>query len=490
MIYIIVVLVYFLALLVVGKIASRGVSSGDDWAVAGRSLGVWSSAASYFTTVLSAVSFIGFMGYYYQFGWGGWWNWAGTLICTILFAGFFAARLRRFGGVTISDFLDRRFGRLHGALAAVLILFSTILFTMAQLVASASIIKIVTGIPEWLSIIIVGLVFLGFTVTGGMKSVAWTSVLTSILIIFGAYALMIAVLGKTGGFWELHRKVYETDPTLLDPFAGGSIGIGLALSWCVTWGIGNFGLPQLITKFNSCKDEKTARYSQGISGILFVLFYLPLMVIGLGMRVLLPGITNTDSVASVAMLKMVSPLIGGIVLAAILGAAISTAASVLLQSGTTATRDLYQKFINPKADSKKVLLISKLTTLAVGIIAIVLSLFNSSTVLMIQSNMVGVLGSMLAMTIILGFTWRRSNAQGGMAGMVVGIVTAIIWYILGQPFGWMPILPAIVTSTAANVVVSLLTPAPPQDVVTEFFERRQTHANEGKAIDYTPETNR
>lgn len=490
MIYIIVVLVYFLALLVVGKIASRGVSSGDDWAVAGRSLGVWSSAASYFTTVLSAVSFIGFMGYYYQFGWGGWWNWAGTLICTILFAGFFAARLRRFGGVTISDFLDRRFGRLHGALAAVLILFSTILFTMAQLVASASIIKIVTGIPEWLSIIIVGLVFLGFTVTGGMKSVAWTSVLTSILIIFGAYALMIAVLGKTGGFWELHRKVYETDPTLLDPFAGGNIGIGLALSWCVTWGIGNFGLPQLITKFNSCKDEKTARYSQGISGILFVLFYLPLMVIGLGMRVLLPGITNTDSVASVAMLKMVSPLIGGIVLAAILGAAISTAASVLLQSGTTATRDLYQKFINPKADSKKVLLISKLTTLAVGIIAIVLSLFNSSTVLMIQSNMVGVLGSMLAMTIILGFTWRRSNAQGGMAGMVVGIVTAIIWYILGQPFGWMPILPAIVTSTAANVVVSLLTPAPPQDVVTEFFERRQTHADEGKAIDYTPETNR
>lgn len=490
MIYIIVLLVYFLALLVVGKIASRGVSDGDDWAVAGRSLGVWSSAASYFTTVLSAVSFIGFMGYYYQFGWGGWWNWAGTLICTILFAGFFAARLRRFGGVTISDFLDRRFGRIHGALAAVLILFSTILFTMAQLVASASIIKIVTGIPEWLSVIIVGLVFLGFTVSGGMKSVAWTSVLTSVLILFGAYALMAAVLGETGGFWALHRKAFEMDPTLLDPFAGGSIGIGLALSWCVTWGIGNFGLPQLITKFNSCKDEKTARYSQGISGILFVLFYLPLMVIGLGMRVLLPGITNTDTVASVAMMKMVSPLVGGIVLAAILGAAISTAASVLLQSGTTATRDLYQKFINPKADSKKVLLISKLTTLAVGLIAIVLSLFNSSTVLMIQSNMVGVLGSMLAMTIILGFTWRRSNAQGGMAGMVVGIVTAIIWYILGQPFGWMPILPAIVTSTAANVVVSLLTPAPPLDVVTEFFERRHSHGAEGKTIDCTPETNR
>lgn len=108
-----------------------------------------------------------------------------------------------------------------------------------------------------------------------------------------------------------------------------------------------------------------------------------------------------------------SPLIGGIVLAAILGAAISTAASVLLQAGTTATRDIYQKFINPNAEGERVLAISKGTTLTVGIISIVLSLFNSSTVLMIQSNMVGVLGSMLAMTIIIGFTWKRSNAQGG-----------------------------------------------------------------------------
>lgn len=241
MVYVIILLLYLAALIFVGKLASRGVSSSDDWAVAGRSLGVWSSAASYFTTVLSAVSFIGYMGYYYQFGWGGWWNWAGTLICTILFAGFFAARLRRFGGVTISDFLDRRFGKAHGAIAAVLILFSTVLFTMAQLVASASIIKVITGIPEYLSVIIVGIVFLAFTVTGGMKSVAWTSVLTSVLILFGAYALMIAILGKTGGFWELHRLAYTEDPALLDPFAGGSIGAGLALSWCVTWGIGNFG---------------------------------------------------------------------------------------------------------------------------------------------------------------------------------------------------------------------------------------------------------
>lgn len=477
MTYIIILILYLASQVIIGHIASKSVKSDDDWAVAGRSLGVIASGASYFTTVLSAVSFIGYMGYYYQYGWGGWWNWAGTLISTVLFAGYFAARLRRFGGVTLSDFLDARYGKIHGGLAAVLILFSTVLFTMAQLVASGSIIQIITGIPSYISVIVVGVVFLVFTITGGMKSVAWTSIMTAGLILFGAYVLMFAILKQTGGFWQLHESLNNIDPKLLDPFAGGDISIGLAISWCVTWGLGNFGLPQIITKFNSCKDEKVARMSQGVSGIAFIAFYLPLMIIGLGMKVLVPGIEKTDTVASIAMLEMVHPIIGGLVLAAILGAAISTAASVLLQAGTTATRDIYQKFINPKASSDLVLKISKSTTLVVGVLAIILSLFNSSQVLMIQSNMVGILGSMLAMTVIIGFTWKRSNSQGGLAGMIVGIITAIVWYALGKPFGWMPILPAIFTSSLANVVVSLMTAPPSEEVVYKFFGAGQYENN-------------
>lgn len=477
MTYIVILLLYLAAQVYIGHVASKTVKDDDDWAVAGRSLGVVETSASYFTTVLSAVSFIGYMGYYYKYGWGGWWNWAGTLISTILFAAFFAARLRRFGGVTLSDFLDERYGKIQGGLAAVLILFSTVLFTMAQLVASGSIIQIITGIPSYISVIVVGVVFLAFTITGGMKSVAWTSIMTAILIMVGVYALMFSILKQTGGFWQMNESLKNIDPNLLDPFAGGEIGIGLAISWCVTWGLGNFGLPQIITKFNSCKDEKVARYSQGVTGIGFMAFYLPLMIVGLGMRVIKPGIENVDTVASVAMLEMVHPIVGGLVLAAILGAAISTAASVLLQAGTTATRDIYQKFINKDAPSDLVLKISKTTTLVVGVLAIALSLFNSSTVLMIQSTMVGILGSMLAMTVIIGFTWKRSNSQGGLAGMIVGIATAALWYALGKPFGWMPILPSIFTSTLANIIVSLLTAPPSAEMVYKFFGPGQYEGN-------------
>lgn len=471
--YVLILAIYLIAITFVGWRASKKVTSGDDWAVAGRSLGVWSSATSVFTTVLSAVSFIGYMGYYYQHGWAGWWNWAGTLLSTILFAGYFAAKLRRFGGVTLSDFLEKRYGSSHALIAAVLILFSTVLFTMAQLVASANIIEVITGVPYQISVVVIGVVFLAYTVIGGMVSVAWTSSLSAILILVGVFSFMFAVLGETGGMASIHKSLYEISPALLDPFKNGEIGPGLALSWIVTWGIGNFGLPQIVTKFNSCKDEKTARMSQGVAGLLYIAFYLPLMIIGLGMRVIMPGIEKTDTVASIAMLELVHPVVGGLVLAAIIGAAVTTAASVLLQAGTVATRDIYQKYLNKGASDGKVLQLSKLITVIVGVIAIVLSLFNSATVLEIQSNMVGVLGSMLAMAVIIGFAWKRSNSQGGMAGMVVGIITAVIWYALGRPFGWMPILPSIFTSSLANIIVSLVTSKPSDEVVELFFPEVQ-----------------
>jgi sodium/proline symporter len=86
MIYIVVLAIYLAMMLGLGVFVSRFVKTSDDWAVAGRSLGVFPSACTYFATVISAVSFIGYMGYYYKFGWGGWWNWAGTAISTMIFA--------------------------------------------------------------------------------------------------------------------------------------------------------------------------------------------------------------------------------------------------------------------------------------------------------------------------------------------------------------------------------------------------------------------
>ena len=473
MIYIVVMAIYLLLILAVGMYVSRTVKDSDDWAVAGRSLGVLPAAGTYFATVISAVSFMGYMGYYYNNGWGGWWNWAGTAIATLIFAGWFAARLRRFGKVTLADFLEARYGRKHAAIASAMVLFSTVLFTVAQLVGSGVLINTITGIDYKLAVIGVGIIFLLFTIAGGMLAVAWTDTVSAGIILVGVVIMMFTILGKVGGFTEMHRILAETNPAALDPFAGGKIPLGVAISWMVTWGIGNFGVPQLMTRFYSCKDEHVARMSQGWTGLALMFFYGPLMIIGLGASILIPGIEKADAVAPTIILQMINPLLGAVIVSAVLAAAISTADSVLLLAGTTAVRDIYQKYINPNADSRKVLTYSRYATFVIGIVAIILALGNNSTVLMIQANMVGILGSMIAMTVIIGFAWKRSNAQGGMAGMVVGISTAIIWYMLGKPFGWFPILPSIFTSSIANIVVSLVTAPPKKEVVERFFGDQQ-----------------
>jgi Na+/proline symporter len=79
------------------------------------------------------------------------------------------------------------------------------------------------------------------------------------------------------------------------------------------------------------------------------------------------------------------------------------------------------------------------------------------------------MGSTLAVVVLAGFAWKRANSQGALAAMLVGLLTAAIWYALGKPFGWFPILPSIFTSLFTLVLVSLLTPAPSESVQERFF---------------------
>lgn len=406
---------------------------------------------------------------FHSIGWAGWWNWAGTIVTTIICAAWFAARLRRYGKVTLPDFFEDRYGRAHSILAACLIMVAAMFFVCAQLVACGTLINISTGIPFTLALIIVGTVFILYTMYGGMFAVAWTDTFCTALIFIGTWIMAFTMLGKVGGFEGLHLELAKVKPTALDPVAGGQMGLGLIISWIVTWGIGNFGSPHFVTRFYACKDERVARISQGWTGLTFVFFFFPLMIAGLGAIIVIPGVTKLDTITPTILTEYLNPWLGGIVMAGILSAAVSTASGILLMAGTTFTRDFYQKLICTDADTVKLLSMSRKVTLIIGIMAMIMSIYIQSTVMWIQANMVGIMGAALAMPLLIGFAWKRANAAGGMAGILVGIITAAIWYALGKPFGWFPILPGVVTSTIAMIVVSLATQPTPVQIQNQFF---------------------
>lgn len=468
------IVLFLIVLFLVGVLVSRKIKNEDDWFVAGRNLGVIPLVGTYFATIISTVSVVGYLGYYYINGWGGWWNWAGTALTSFIAAMWFAERLRKFGKVTLADLLEERYGRIHSILAGFIILIAMLFFTCAQLVGSAAVVTTaIPSISRTMAIVGIGLIFIFFTVMGGMEAVAWTDTFCSVVILVGVWFLMFRVVGEAGGVAEIHRRLDVVKPTALDPFAGGAISIGVAMSWFLTWGIGNFGAPQFSTRIYSAKDPRTAAVSQAWCGVTFILIYLPLMLIALAGIILVPGIEKADTVAPMLIQKFMNPWVGGLIMAGVLAAAVSTADSVLLLAGTTLTHDIVQKLSNRQYSSRTLLRIARVTTFAIGVLAIVFSLNIESGVMWIQANMVGIMGSMLSIVVLAAFAWRRANSAGALASMLVGLATAIIWEYLGRPMRWFPILPSLITGLIALVTVSLMTSPPSDKILEKFFTAKE-----------------
>ena len=124
-VYLITVVVFMVALAIIGIMISRGIKSQKDWMVAGKSLGVIPMAGTYFATIVSAASIISYMGYYYLNGWPGWWNCAGTFLTSFLACIWFAKRLRKAGCDTLPEYISQRFGSQLAMPAAILVTICT-----------------------------------------------------------------------------------------------------------------------------------------------------------------------------------------------------------------------------------------------------------------------------------------------------------------------------------------------------------------------------
>lgn len=141
-----------------------------------------------------------------------------------------------------------------------IILIAMLFFTSAQLAGSAQVVVTSWGVLDrTTAIVVIGLVFIIFTALGGMESVAWTDTFCTVVILAGIWMLMFRAVGAAGGVGEIHRTLAKIKPTALDPFAGGGITVGVAISWILTWGIGNFGAPQFSTRIYSARDPRRRR---------------------------------------------------------------------------------------------------------------------------------------------------------------------------------------------------------------------------------------
>lgn len=459
--------------------------TSDDYWVAGRSLGVAVSVGTYFATLVSSWSVIGAPGYFYTMGWAGYWQFGGTILTSVFAALWFGERIRKTGYVSLPDILAARYYS-NGVrlLTGALILVGCIMFLTVQTLGAGVLFNQITGLDTNIGILLGVIIFLVFTITGGMNSVAWTDFAQGILIFIGVLAAVIIGLTQIGGFGELHHQLAIKNPEFLDPFAGGKMGLLMILNWYFIWGVGNLGTPHFMSRFLACKDTKVVRLSQGITAFCFAAFYFMIGILGALAKLYFPGIKNPDLVGPTFVKGMLPPIVSAIIMSALVAAAMSTADSILLVAATTFTRDFYQTFSKTKPDDKKLMLTSRLITIVISLAALVFAYMKISTIFWLQPNMVATMGASIGTALVAGFAWKRANKQGAIASISAGIIVTTLWFALKLQgtTGVHPVIPGTIASIVFMIAVSLLTPAPPQEVIDEFF------TVDNKAVNSSAET--
>lgn len=255
----------------------------------------------------------------------------------------------------------------------------------------------------------------------------------------------------------------------------------------LAWGLGYCGMPHILVRFMAVKNQKELNKSKGIAIVWVAISLTFAVVIGvLGRAYLFPTVLGADGgsteIVFIEMIKRVFtvdikiPIVAGLFLCGILAAIMSTADSQLLVTASSVSEDIYKGIIKKDASQDKVMKISKVTVVAVAVLAYLIAWDPNSSIMGLVSNAWAGLGAAFGPTVLMSLFWRRCNLQGAFAGILSGGLTVIIWdYIplaggqtLGTVTGLYSLAIGFLISIVLIVVVSLCTKAPDQSILDEF----------------------
>ncbi|MGD8375984.1 MAG: sodium/proline symporter [Acidobacteriota bacterium] len=468
-------LLYLALMVVVGLVTYRYMRTLDDFVLGGRRLGPWVSAISERASGESAWFLLGLPGAAYGFGFTQYWSVIGIAGGILASWTFIAIPLRRetarMGALTLPDYFELRFGdrtRLLRLLSMVAILFFYTAYVAAQLHGAGKILNATFGIPPVWGIVIGATVVVSYTLMGGFLAVAWTDLFQGILMTFVAVMLPLIGLIRLGGASALVEGVASRGPSFLT-VSGGEVGeaflFGVAFGG-LSWGFGYFGQPHLLSRYMAIR--RTAELRQGglIAMGWTLLSYWGAPMIGIvGVAILGPDLADPEQVMPLLAKALVPGWLAGLMIAGATAAMMSTADSQLLVATSTLVEDIYVRLFRPGTAPSRLVLLSRLATVAIAGVAFSLALtaLQGSALIdgMVSYAWAG-LGSSFGPALLLSLWWRGTTRNGALAGMVTGIVATVVWQNTPDLQGLLDIKAAsFLISTAFVVGVSLLTPADP-----------------------------
>lgn len=417
--YLVLLLVYAVALTGIGLWIGRLVKGSSDFFVAGRSL----SAPLLFSTVLAANigagSTVGAAGLAYNEGISAWW-WNGSAaigsIALALWVGPAIWRLAEHHGFyTVGDFLEFRYGRTVRGVVSALIWVGTLAILAGQLIAGAAVLEVVADIPRAWGTAIGAVAMLVYFVAGGLLSSAWVNAVQLVVLLAGLLVAVPMVIARAGGFGAL----MGAGPAHFgDPFYTSGPGSGITL--LAMLGPAFIISPGLLQKVYGARDPRAVRLGVGTQAVALALFAFVPVLLGMAARVLHPDIGSPNLVLPTVLVESLPLWLGALALAAVFSAEVSTCDAILFMLSTSLSQDLYRRFVNPEATDRQVLQVARGAAIAGSAIGVALAV-QLPTVIGALSIFYTLLGVSLFVPVVAGLYIKRAGSPEALAAIVGGV---------------------------------------------------------------------
>lgn len=500
-------LIYFIVVLTIGFVyAKRSNSSASEYFIGGRKVGPWLTALSAEASDMSGYLLMGLPGLAYFTGASeAGWTAIGLAIGTYLNWLLVAKRLRMYSvkagnAITLPDFYSKRLHddkNIVSTIAALIILVFFCVYVGSCFVTCGKLFNTLFGLDYMLMMCLGAIIVFLYTLIGGYLSVVATDFVQGCLMFFALAVVLIgsvawaggvenvaAVLQNIPGFLsgvqiavpvldESGRQLMNADFAAFD--APAEYGL-LSIVSMMAWGLGYFGMPQVLVRFLGIRSAAEIKQSRIIAVTWCVVSLFCAICIGLVGRAILPTMFATGSAAEnvfiVASQMILPAFMCGVVVSGILAASMSSSSSYLLITGSSVAENIYRGVIKKDATDNQVMIVARITLIVVFLFGILVASDENSSIFKVVSYAWAGLGASFGPLTLCSLYYRRLTRAGAIAGMIGGTATVLIWHNLLAPLGGVwgiyELLPAFIVSLICIFIGSALSKPPAPEVLEEF----------------------
>ena len=477
MIYLSIILIYLLTLIALGAYKAKKIKTQSDFAVAGRTLTPWILLGTMLATWLGTGSVLGNAGKAYQTGLAALILPLGGVLGVVVLTQI-AGKVRAYEKFTVPEILGDRFGPTARTLSVIALVIAYMVIVSYQYNAGGAVIHTVlkdvlldsSGSPL-ISIqtgtIIAAIFIILYTMLAGLVSVAYTDVANGIIILISFVIAIPIFLVKAGGFEGMAISFAEMGKNDHMNFWGVYSGLDI-INFCLPSFLLIMGDANMYQRFFASKDAKGAKSATKTLIVAVLIAELMIIVAAWIASSMIPDAEVGKYVLIYASHEFLPPFIGAIMMTTIVGIIISTADSYLLVPTTTLMRDIYLNYFNKNADQAKIVFLSRVLVIVLGIIAYAVSLGFAKSAGFFERALYAytIYGAAITPSLVAALFWKRATKEGAIASILVGTLTTLLWkessFIMNivpdDIYGNMDeVLPAITFSVISLVLVSLLT---------------------------------